>query len=86
MLKRICCVVVLVGLAVMASAQNTIVYFNGPSFQVPAFEGSQSLDVNNDGTPDFVFGSSGPMCTADIPSSMCVWSFNVIHSVLSNAA
>ncbi len=62
----------------IARGQSTIAYFPGPSFQVPAAHGySKGVDFDADGTPEFVFWSYGPICTDDIPTSFCSWSFYV---------
>jgi len=55
------------------SAQNTIVYVNGPSFPLPTlYEGNgASLDLNDDGIPDFSCVLGYFVCTADIPTSAC---------------
>jgi hypothetical protein len=55
-----------------ASGQNTIVYFDGPSFAFPPFEsGGAVLDLNQDGVADFSFASGVAVCTADVPPSAC---------------
>jgi hypothetical protein len=75
MMKRNMALALVAGLVATASGQSTIAYFNGPSFQVPPFYGSQGVDLDRDGTPDFAFWSSGMVCTADIPISGCGWPF-----------
>lgn len=60
-----------------AHGQSTIAYFNGPSFPVPAMSGSKGVDFDGDGKPEFVFWSSGTICTADVPTSGCSWPFYV---------
>jgi hypothetical protein len=59
------------------SAQCAIAYSNGPSFPVPPEYATRSIDLNNDGAPDFSFWSSGPICTADVPTSYCSWPYSV---------
>lgn len=77
MTKRICSLAVLLGLVVTASAQRTIAYFNGPSFQIFGAYGPREIDVNNDRSPDFLFWESGPISTTDIPPSGFAWPFYV---------
>jgi len=48
------------GLALSASAQSTIAYFNGPAFQFPADYASASIDFDKDGTGDFSFATGTP--------------------------
>ena len=62
----------------VASGRDTIAYSSGPSFPVPPDYAARSIDLNEDGTPDFSFWSpSGPLCTFDIPSSFCTWPYYV---------
>ena len=62
----------LAGGLVVASGQNTIFYFDGPSFVFPPFEsGGAPLDLNHDGVTDFSFASDVAVCTADFPPSAC---------------
>ena len=65
-------------LCLMATAAHSaIVYSSGPSFPVPPDYATRSIDLNNDGAPDFSFWSSGPICTADVPTSYCSWPYLV---------
>lgn len=71
---------ILTALAVLIttlSSRGEIVYVNGPSFPIPGFWGSGDLDLDNDGTSDFTFWSSGMLCTQDIPTSGCGWPFYI---------
>lgn len=69
---------ILSGYFQIARGQSTIAYFPGPSFPVPAAHGySKGVDFDADGTPEFVFWSYSPICTDDIPTSFCSWSFYV---------
>lgn len=58
-------------------AQSTIVYTGGPAFQIPLEFAPATIDLDRDGLADFSFVSSFPLCTMDVPSSMCVWNFYV---------
>ncbi len=64
----------LVALAASVSSQAEIIYVNGPSFPVP-YLGSRGVDIDGDGTEEFVVWSGGMLCTDDIPSSGCGWPF-----------
>ncbi len=77
MRKGILSLLLLIGTVAAVFGQSTIAYFNGPSFQVPAFEFSKALDLNLDGVADFNFAGSTPICTTDIPVSACLWRFSV---------
>lgn len=67
-------VAILAALATTLSSQGEIVYVNGPSFQIPfEFLVSRAIDLNSDGTDDCSFGTYGPICTLDVPSSACHW-------------
>jgi hypothetical protein len=61
----------------IVSGYARIVYVNGPSFPVPPRDGSAGVDLNGDGTVDFAFSSGAMLCTDDVPTSACVWSFHV---------
>lgn len=67
MLKRVAIATLI--LAFAGSTQAEIIYVSGPSFPIPAMSGSQSVDINNDGAPDFIFRSEGALATFDVPSS-----------------
>jgi hypothetical protein len=62
-IKQVNCIAILLCAVLTASARDSIVYFDGPSFSIPA-EGRQiGLDVNADGTQDFIFLSPGTLTT-----------------------
>jgi len=77
MRETILSLTILLGTVAGAFGQSTIAYFNGPSFQVPAFETGRALDLNRDGIADFNFAGGTPICTQDIPTSLCLWRFTV---------
>ena len=58
------------------TAQSRVLYVNGPSFQVPGDYFPHMIDFNGDGRADCSFGAYGPICTMDVPSSLCDWLFN----------
>lgn len=76
-MKRLLAVSLVAGLAAAAASQCTIVYVNGPSFQIPGRYGARGVDINSDGATDFAFWEDGPICTMDVPTSLCIWSFNI---------
>jgi hypothetical protein len=76
-------IALLVALTATASSRAEIIYVNGPSAPIPAFYGERGVDLNGDGASDLVFWSGGMLCTADIPSSLCVWPVFVGSGVAS---
>ncbi len=61
-------------IALQATAAHAeIIFTNGPSFEIPLMGGSRSVDINNDGTPDFIFRSEAPLSTFNVPSSGSSW-------------
>jgi hypothetical protein len=56
-----------------ACAQETIIYVSGPSFpfQYGVDPAAASLDLNQDGAPDFSVQLGYFLCTADVPISGC---------------
>jgi hypothetical protein len=58
-----------------AFGQDTIVHFKGPAFAV-SYSGAQ-LDVNIDGSPDCVFYSEPPVCTADPFFTSCEFPYEI---------
>lgn len=65
------------GLALSASAQSTIAYFNGPAFQFPVESAGASIDFDKDGTGDFSF-ASGTLCLSSMNVYYDPMSFGVI--------
>ena len=59
-------------------SQSTIAYSAGPAFQTPAGFLPVSFDLDQDGSADFGFMDSGPLCTTDVPCSLCTLSFDVL--------
>lgn len=61
------------------TAQSSIVYVNGPSFQAGAYRdwNPKGADFDGDGTNEFLFWSSGMICTHDVPTSGCSWPFYI---------
>lgn len=57
-----------------AWSQSAIAYTDGPAFQIPVGFIPATIDLDRDGSPELSFIGSIPICTADIPSSMCTWS------------
>jgi hypothetical protein len=84
MTGRTCIVTILVVLANSVAAQGAVVYTPGPSFQVPVFDGSRTLDLDGDGAADYAFSSSGAIGTMDLSMSGSYWPFR-IDAVGSNA-
>jgi hypothetical protein len=62
-----------------ATAQDTIIYSNGPSFPIPSYydSGRAFIDFDGDGVFDLSFEYYGFICTADVPTSGCSLSFYV---------
>lgn len=58
-------------------SQSTIAYSAGPAFQIPTPFVPASIDLDRDGSPDFSFIGGLPLCTMDVPTSLCTWSFYV---------
>lgn len=72
------------------TAQSNVVYVNGPSFQAGGYRewNPRGVDFDGDGTNEFLFWSSGMICTADVPTSGCSWPFYIwtgnTNEVLAN--
>jgi len=77
LMNRILLVLLFTGGLHSAWSQSTIAYTDGPPFQIPGEFVPATIDLDRDGSPDFSFISGFAMCTMDIPSSMCTWSFYV---------
>ena len=69
MKTKILSLAAVIGAGAGAFGQSTIAYFNGSSFQVPAFEAGRALDLNQNGIADFNFAGGTPICTQDVPIS-----------------
>ena len=77
-MKRILFIAALMMGIQLLRGQSTIVYFNGPAFQLPGIEGyANGIDFDGNNAFDFTFSASGMICTADIPISGCSQSFYV---------
>jgi hypothetical protein len=77
MKRRFICSLACAAIALLLEMQAEIIYTNGPSFEIPLMGSSRSLDINNDGTPDFVFRSEAPLSTFNVPSSGSSWPFHL---------
>jgi len=59
----------------LAWSQSTIAYCGGPAFQIPTEFYPASLDFDRNGTADVAFIGGVPICTMDVPCSLCSMSF-----------
>jgi hypothetical protein len=57
-----------------AWSQGTIVHTEGPAFPIPGEFVPATIDLNGDGSADFGFISGFPLCTMDVPTSLCTMS------------
>ncbi|MDH7504275.1 MAG: hypothetical protein QHJ82_16380 [Verrucomicrobiota bacterium] len=76
-MKRILLVLFFTSWAHWTQAKSTIAYTAGPAFQIPGEFIPATIDLDRDGSPDFSFISGFPLCTMDVPCSMCIWNFYV---------
>ena len=76
-MRRILLILLFTAGSQWAWSQSTIAYTAGPAFQIPGEFAPATIDLDRDGSPDFSLISGFPICTADIPSSMCTWSYYV---------
>jgi hypothetical protein len=60
-----------------AWSQSTVAYTDGTAFQIPGEFLPATIDLDRDGSADFGFFSSGPICTMDVPASLCSLPFYV---------
>src|SRR5438105_3696271 len=69
----------LIGIAVTASCQDTIVWTDGPAFQFPDWtDDYATIDLNGDGLTDVAFRSWPPACSPGLPAPPgCTQSYNV---------
>lgn len=75
-------VVAVLGLTSVMS-QASIVYFSGPAFTFQSVENeppASALDLDQDGSVDFIFQFGYFICTADVPTSGCSAPFYVMPS------
>jgi hypothetical protein len=76
-MKRILLVLLFTVGSHWAWSQSTIAYTAGPAFQIPGEFVPATIDLDRDGSADFSLMRSFPLCTMDIPCSMCTLSFYV---------
>ncbi len=76
-MKRIVLVLLFTVGSHWARSQSTIAYTDGPAFQIPSEFIPATIDLDRDRSPDFSLISTFPICTADVPSSFCSWSFYI---------
>lgn len=76
-MKRIVLVLLFTVGSHWARSQSTIAYTADPAFQIPGEFVPATIDLDRDGSPDFSLISSSPICTMDVPTSFCSFSFYV---------